>query len=145
MSLTPQQTTFTIKPTLSSSVDDRAGRDSRMVISALASTVRWLAEQRQNRVPVSGSNPFLEGPYAPVSVESSCDELRVEGEIPRELNGLLARIGPNPLTPPNPATYHWFVGDGMVHGLRLCDGKALWYRSRWVGSDKAQKHLGRPQ
>ena len=90
-----------------------------MVISALASTVRWLAEQRQNRVPVSGSNPFLEGPYAPVSVESSCDELRVEGEIPRELNGLLARIGPNPLTPPNPATYHWFVGDGMVHGLRL--------------------------
>jgi len=116
-----------------------------MVISALASTVRWLAEQRQNRVPVSGSNPFLEGPYAPVSVESSCDELRVEGEIPRELNGLLARIGPNPLTPPNPATYHWFVGDGMVHGLRLRDGKALWYRNRWVGSDKAQKHLGRPK
>ena len=30
--------------------------------------------------------------------------------------------------------YHWFLGAGMVHGVRLRDGKAEWYRNRWVRS-----------
>ncbi|WP_263053883.1 carotenoid oxygenase family protein, partial [Mycobacterium ulcerans] len=32
------------------------------------------------------------------------------------------------------ATYHWFTGDGMVHGVALRDGRASWYRNRWVRS-----------
>ena len=32
----------------------------------------------------------------------------------------------------DPATYHLFSGDAMVHGLSLRDGKAQWYRNRWV-------------
>jgi len=103
----------------------------------------WLARQAQKRAPQGGSNRFLEGPYAPVDKEITSTRLRVEGEIPRELNGLLARIGPNPISAPNPASYHWFTGDGMVHGLRLKHGKALWYRNRWVGTDKAMKQLDR--
>jgi hypothetical protein len=27
--------------------------------------------------------------------------------------------------------YHWFLGAGMVHGVRLRDGRAEWYRNRW--------------
>ena len=27
---------------------------------------------------------------------------------------------------------HWFDGDGMLHGIRLRDGKAEWYRNRWI-------------
>ena len=32
----------------------------------------------------------------------------------------------------DPASYHWFTGDGMLHGLALSDGKVHWYRNRWI-------------
>ncbi len=104
----------------------------------------WIARQAQRRAPRGGSNRFLEGAYAPVAEELTSTRLTVHGEIPVALNGLLARIGPNPIASPNPATYHWFTGDGMVHGLRLKNGQAVWYRNRWVGTDKALKQLKRP-
>ena len=34
---------------------------------------------------------------------------------------------------------HWFFGDGMVHGIRLEDGKAKWYRNRYVGTDAVRQ------
>lgn len=37
---------------------------------------------------------------------------------------------------------HWFFGDGMVHGVRIEDGKALWYRNRWVQTKKLDSGLG---
>src|SRR5699024_4701236 len=76
-------------------------------------------------------------------VESTSTQLEVIGTIPAELNGVLARIGPNPIEVPNPSTYHWFVGDGMVHGLRLRDGQPRGYRNRWVGTDKVNQALKR--
>lgn len=114
--------------------------------SALEQGARWLGRQAQRLSPVQLDNPFLQTVYAPVSVETTADKLQVKGTIPAELNGLLARIGPNPITPPkNPGTHHWFVGDGMVHGLRLADGEALWYRNRWVGTDTVNQILGKPR
>jgi carotenoid cleavage dioxygenase len=70
--------------------------------------------------------------------------LAVTGRLPPELNGLYARIGPNPMQVANPANHHWFLGDGMVHGVRLRDGQALWYRNRWIGTDAVQQALHRP-
>jgi carotenoid cleavage dioxygenase len=43
---------------------------------------------------------------------------------------MYVRNGPNPQFPPQ-GGYHWFEGDGMLHGVRLRDGKAS-YRNRWV-------------
>ena len=40
--------------------------------------------------------------------------------------------------------YHWFLGAGMVHGLRLRDGRAQWYRNRWVRSGDVADALGEP-
>lgn len=112
----------------------------------MENTALWVARQAQKRAPQGdGSNQFLEGAFAPVSKESTFTRLQVSGQIPAELDGILARIGPNPITPPNPSTYHWFVGDGMVHGLRLLNGQAVWYRNRWVGTDKANRELQRPR
>jgi len=74
--------------------------------------------------------------------ELTLDMLQVEGTIPSELDGRYLRIGPNPIKPPNPATHHWFVGDGMVHGVRLKGGQALWYRNRWVRSLAVSAALG---
>jgi carotenoid cleavage dioxygenase len=77
-------------------------------------------------------NKFLEGNFAPVSREHTITELAVTGRIPDFLDGRYLRNGPNPLSEVDPAAYHWFMGDGMVHGVRLRDGKAEWYRNRWV-------------
>lgn len=104
----------------------------------------WLLEKVQKRVPWSPNNQFLEGPFAPLPDEHHSTTLTVQGRIPAELDGLLTRIGPNPLQVDNPATYHWFMGDGMVHGLRIKDGQALWYRNRYVGSDNVTRHFGQP-
>jgi len=78
------------------------------------------------------SNPYLANNLAPVHEEVTVTDLRVTGTIPTELTGRYLRNGPNPAGPVNEAKYHWFSGHGMVHGIRLRDGRAEWYRNRWV-------------
>jgi len=81
----------------------------------------------------SETNPFLQGNFGPVRGEDDFSELRVTGELPRELNGTYYRNGPNPAFEPK-GRYHWFDGDGMIHAVTLRDGKAS-YRNRYVLSD----------
>ncbi len=88
------------------------------------------------------TNPFLEGPYAPVEAELTVENLAITGTLPATLDGTYIRIGPNPVTLPNPRFYHWFAGDGMVHGVRLRGGKAEWYRNRYVRSTRVSAALG---
>ncbi|MGH1502145.1 MAG: carotenoid oxygenase family protein [Acidimicrobiales bacterium] len=90
------------------------------------------------------TNPYLEGNYAPVTEEVTAFDLAVEGELPAELDGRYVRNGPNPSGEVDPETHHWFLGDGMVHGIRLGDGKAQWYRNRYVGSGALAATIGRP-
>jgi carotenoid cleavage dioxygenase len=112
-------------------------------MSIMEKAASWITRQAQSRVPYDSENLFLAGPFAPVEREITETRLTVTGEIPRELNGLYARIGPNPMKVHNPANHHWFLGDGMVHGVRLSEGQALWYRNRYVGTDKVNARLGR--
>jgi carotenoid cleavage dioxygenase-like enzyme len=79
------------------------------------------------------SSPFLEGNYAPVREEVTADDLPIVGKVPEGLEGLFVRNGPNPQFPPRNA-YHWFDGDGMLHGVRLQGGKAS-YRNRYVRTE----------
>ncbi len=88
------------------------------------------------------ANPYLQGNFAPVLQETTATDLTVVGRLPEELNGRYLRNGPNPLVAPEPDTYHWFTGDGMVHGIRLRGGKAEWYRNRWVRSGPVASALG---
>ncbi len=82
---------------------------------------------------VALKNPYLEGLYSPVDQEISASDLKVIGEIPRDLRGAYFRNGPNPSTPPT-GMHHWFDGDGMVHGIWFEDGKAR-YANRYVRGD----------
>ena len=86
-------------------------------------------------------NRYLLANYAPVRDEVTAFDLPVRGRIPPGLAGRLLRNGPNPIDA-DPASYHWFSGDGMVHGIELRDGRALSYRNRWVRTDKAAAALG---
>jgi carotenoid cleavage dioxygenase-like enzyme len=72
---------------------------------------------------------YLAGNYAPVTDELTAVDLKVTGTIPPELTGWYLRNGPNPH---DAASSHWFLGDGMVHGVRLEAGRATAYRNRWV-------------
>src|SRR5882724_5616716 len=92
---------------------------------------------------VAITNPFLLGNYAPVHDEVTDDHLEVVGSLPRELSGRYLRIGPNPYAMPE-GPYHWFVGDGMVHGVELRDGNASWYRNRWVRTAPITQETGEP-
>ena len=75
---------------------------------------------------------YLEDSKAPVEEEVTAFDLEVTGNIPEELDGRWLRNGPNPFGPVDSEAYHWFLGDGMIHGVRLRGGKAEWYRNRWV-------------
>ena len=91
-----------------------------------------------NGTDMPDPNRFLEGSFAPVTEEITAYDLPVSGNLPPELNGRYLRNGPNPLGLDDP-NYHWFIGMGMVHGVRLRDGKAEWYRNRWVRSKAVAK------
>ena len=88
-----------------------------------------------NRLNLFGKeNYYLQGNYAPVKEIITEDNLEVVGSIPKELSGLYLRNGPNPIGSPNVKKYHWFTGEGMLHGVRIDEGKAIWYRNNLVGS-----------
>lgn len=90
--------------------------------------------------------PFhLAGAFAPVAEERTDFDLDVVGELPPDLRGTYVRNGPNPRAGRSPA---WFVGEGMLHGVRISDGRAAWHRNRWITGAYAPntnviRHAGR--
>ncbi|MCP9206678.1 carotenoid oxygenase family protein [Streptomyces sp. NEAU-Y11] len=82
--------------------------------------------------PTTGpaAKPYVSGHYTPVVDEVTAHGLTVHGTLPPELNGRYFRNGHNPK--PGYTPTHWFKGSGMIHGVRLRDGRAEWYRNRWV-------------
>jgi carotenoid cleavage dioxygenase len=85
---------------------------------------------------------FRHGVFAPVTKEVTAFDLPVTGRIPSELNGRYLRNGPNFMPGIDDGKHHWFLGSGMVHGVRLRDGRAEWYRNRWVRSKAVAEALG---
>jgi carotenoid cleavage dioxygenase len=75
-------------------------------------------------------NPYLHGLYAPTTQELSVDTLPVDGQLPDDLKGAYFRNGPNNRYAPQ-NRYHWFDGDGMIHGIWFDGGKAR-YQNRWI-------------
>lgn len=110
-----------------------------LFISAIAMT-RWypdwyagflfkkFSQQKDN----TAANPFLQGNFAPIQTELSVDHLPIEGELPKTLEGIYMRNGPNPAFEPISYTYP-IDGDGMLHAVYLQNGKAS-YRNRFVAT-----------
>jgi carotenoid cleavage dioxygenase-like enzyme len=88
-------------------------------------------ESKKDGAPMSEATAawHLRGNWTPLHEEETHTELVIEGSIPPELSGVYMRTGPNPVGDESP---HWFLGDGMVHGIRLEDGKALWHKNRFI-------------
>jgi carotenoid cleavage dioxygenase len=81
---------------------------------------------------------YLSGNFGPVKEETPpCKDLTIIGHLPECLNGEFVRVGPNSKFAPV-AGYHWFDGDGMIHGLRIKDGKAT-YVCRYVKTSRLKQ------
>lgn len=102
------------------------------VVSGIAAFNRWRLPPRD------APHPLLTGIHEPMREELTIETLQVEGTIPAELSGRYVRIGPNPAAP-DPRSYHFFTGDGMLHAIRISGGKAAWYRNRWIRSNEVAK------
>ena len=89
--------------------------------------------------PTIATNPYLSGNFAPVRSEDDF-ELEVTGQIPAGLAGAFYRNGPNPQFEPRDA-YHWFSGDGMIHGFFVEGGKVR-YRNRYSRTPKWELEHG---
>lgn len=85
--------------------------------------------------------PYASGGFEPVTKEIVDWALEVRGEIPAALDGMFVRNTTNPPPVPYQGAYHWFVPDGMHHAVRLKDGRALWYKNRWVRTEELAKKL----
>ncbi|KAI9190813.1 retinal pigment epithelial membrane protein [Polychytrium aggregatum] len=98
---------------------------------------------------MSGSdNKFLQGAYAPVADEIGPASMKpIEGTLPECMEGgMYIRVGPNP--PPEllkkGMLYHWFDGDGMVHGVHFPRENDASYLNRYVQTNiyTVQKKVG---
>ena len=96
-------------------------------------------------LPEDDDHPYRTGPWRPQTTEWDADDLTVvEGEIPRDLDGVYLRNTENPLHPALKA-YHPFDGDGMLHVVGFRDGK-VFYRNRFIRTDGflAENEAGGP-
>ncbi len=77
------------------------------------------------------NHPYLSGAWTPVHEEVSVDELEViEGEVPRDIDGIYLRNTENPVHQPL-GRHHPFDGDAMVHQVDIRNGKVS-YRNRFI-------------
>ncbi|KAG8382047.1 hypothetical protein BUALT_Bualt05G0035900 [Buddleja alternifolia] len=86
----------------------------------------------------------LSGNYAPVDELPPTACTVMEGSLPSCLNGAYIRNGPNPqFTPRGP--YHVFDGDGMLHMIKISQGKAT-FCSRYNKTYKytVERDIGYP-
>src|SRR5262245_26196055 len=90
------------------------------------------------------TNPFLSGRFAPVHREIEVGDLKVEGELPADLQGAYLRNGPNPKFPPLGSYSYPMEGDGMLHGLWF-EGGSVRYKNRWVETNglRAEEAAGK--
>lgn len=115
----------------------------KTIRKAVTPAIQAVASVNRTRLPEPSENPFLNGVHTPMRDEKTIENLAVTGTIPPELDGRYVRIGPNPLGNAGKG-HHWFIGDGMVHGVRLKDGKAEWYRNRFIRSNSLAEKGGPP-
>ena len=115
----------------------------KTIRAAVTPALMGISNFNRKRLPKpKGGHPYLTGLHRPMEEEETISAMQVTGEIPSQLDGRYLRIGPNPVKKPDSGSHHWFIGDGMAHGIRISGGEANWYRNRWVRSNAVSDALG---
>ena len=89
-------------------------------------------------------HPYRNGAWTPIFEELDIDDLEIIGTIPADIDGLYVRNTENPVHD-SLGRYHPFDGDGMIHTIRLQNGRAS-YRNRFVRTEgfEAEQNEGGP-
>jgi hypothetical protein len=86
-------------------------------------------------------NPILRGNFLAVDQETSYEVVEIlEGAVPTDINGVYLQNGPNPKFLPKNNRYHLFDGDGMIHALRIKNGK-MFYCNRYIKTPRLAEEL----
>ena len=89
---------------------------------------------------VAGDHPYLQGAWTPLWEEVNATDLKVlEGEIPKDIDGVYLRNTENPLLEAK-GKYHPFDGDGMLHMAAFKDGQVT-YRNRFIQTKGLQAEM----
>ena len=93
-----------------------------------------LVRELPNLLPEPDDHPYRTGAWRPQRREWDAWDLTVlEGEIPKDLDGVYLRNTENPLLPAL-GRYHPFDGDGMLHSITF-EGGAASYRNRIIQTE----------
>jgi carotenoid cleavage dioxygenase-like enzyme len=78
------------------------------------------------------------GAIAPVAREVDLVALRVTGTLPADLDGVLVRNGPNPLSGrfEGEGVLSWWPEAAMLHGIAFERGRVAGYRNRWLRTQR---------
>ncbi|MTD55612.1 carotenoid oxygenase family protein [Amycolatopsis pithecellobii] len=90
------------------------------------------------------TNPYNVPGYKPVRQEHRHVPLKVEGDLPEDLEGVYLRTGTNSQFDDDNVRMHAFNGAGMIHQVQIKDGQAT-YSNAYVRTPKfeVEEHLGR--
>ena len=82
-------------------------------------------------------NPYLRGNFAPVQHEH---RYKMQGSVPKDINGVYLRNGPNTKVMTQSNRVHLFDGDGMVHGVKIKDGE-LFYANSYIQTERLKTEV----
>lgn len=85
---------------------------------------------RVNATLSPSDHPYLNGAWTPNFEEYDADDMEVVGTIPDDIDGIYVRNTENPVHD-SIGRYHPFDGDGMLHMMKISDGKAE-YKNRFI-------------
>ena len=110
--------------------------------SVIQKIIRIIGKFLRRHTKLDEHNVYHKIIYRPAD-EAEIYQFNITGEIPQHLNGMLLRIGSNPIYVQDPSLFDWYLGDGMIHGLKLQNGQPIWFKSTMIATDSIQKYKKR--
>lgn len=110
------------------------------ISSALAAVLCNAVDDLINKFIDNPLRPFVDprlvlaGNFAPVQETAPVECDKIQGTLPACVDGVYIRNGPNPRYVPR-GGHHLFDGDGMLHAVRIKDGRVT-FCSRYVRTHK---------
>ncbi|CAG9463470.1 unnamed protein product [Pedinophyceae sp. YPF-701] len=113
--------------------------------ASVVNAAEWVLIRAQSYGGWPAPSAYLQKGFEPVTEEIFAQELGCKtGNLPSDMQGCFLRNGPNPQFRPT-GRYHWFDGDGMLHAVRVKDGRAS-YCNHFVRTSRLlqEQAAGRP-
>lgn len=88
---------------------------------------------------MSATKTVEELAFTSLSTEVNDIELKVSGEIPSWLSGILVRNGPALYEIGNESFQHWFDGQAMLHSYKFKKGSVI-YSNKFLITSNIQAH-----